>query len=134
MVSNLPPIQPPLPPSSGLNPSENPEENPQEIILEMEQFLKELRADIGPPQDVKALKKLLVKMENFLKSNKKEIYKIMEKQGYPVKGPFSISSEFNTAISTIQTYLKDPNDGSIDLLNEAITQMHYYMTHHDRPA
>ncbi|MCH9625828.1 MAG: hypothetical protein S4CHLAM123_10090 [Chlamydiales bacterium] len=65
MVSNLPSIQPPPPPSSGLNPSENPEENPQEIILEMEKFLKELRADIGPPQDVKALKKLLETIEQL---------------------------------------------------------------------
>ena len=106
--------------------------NSQEIILEMEQLEAQLRADMGPPLQQQKLEELLPKMEQFLEHNKEALYKIMESNGFPVNGPFSISTEFDTAISTLKNYLIHPNSGSIDLLNESITQMNFYLNHKNK--
>lgn len=112
----------------------NPPNDDQWIISQMENYEKELRADMGPPPNVEKLEKLLKQLEQFLEEHKNEIYKIMEKNGYPVSGPFSISAMYDSAVDALKNYLANPSEGggSLDLLNESITQMNFYFTNHNR--
>lgn len=99
----------------------------QAIIKQMQQYEAELRHDMGPPVNYVDLQRLLPQMENFLNQNKGALETIMEKNGYFIGGPFSISAEFEGAISSLKTYLSHPNGASLDLLNESITQINYYL-------
>ncbi|MCC5831808.1 MAG: hypothetical protein JJU12_02050 [Chlamydiales bacterium] len=122
MVGNISSTSPashfPEPPEKGAD------RKVQEELLKLE---KELRADMGPPVNEAGLEKLLPKMLHFLEHNKEALFKMMEKQGYPLSGPFSITAEFNSAIGAIHNYMEHPNLGSLDFLNESVTQINYYV-------
>lgn len=99
------------------------------IIDQMEQYEAQLRADMGPPANAAALQKLIPQMENFLEQNQGTLESMMGNNGFAMEGPFSITAEFESSISAIKAYLEKPNNASLDLLNESITQMNYYLTH-----
>ena len=117
-------------------PPPNPPNNDAQIIGQMQEYEAELRDAMGPPPQTARLQQLLVQMRDFMTKNQGAISDIMEKQGYPLTGPFSISSEFDTSISQIKIYLeninkKPPPHGALDLLNESVTQINFYFTHHN---
>lgn len=121
----------PIPPSSPYSSSSfSDEPNPSIVKAKLYELEEELRKDMGPPPSEEALEKLLPEIQKFLSNNKALIFKLMEENGYPKKGPFSITAEFNSTISAIKNYLYHPNSGSLDLINESITQINYYLTHH----
>ncbi len=122
MVSNIPPIGPNIPPSSpGKAEEPNGQADTTKLAQELLNLENELHSYLGPPLDIKALERFLPKLKEFLEENKKAIYSALEKKGWPIGGPFSISSEFDSAISAINAFMEKPNPGSADMVNESLT-------------
>jgi len=120
--------------TGGNYPYYQPSNNNQAIIQQMEEFEKELRADMGPPANVSALEALLPKIKDFMETNQQALYQIMENNGYSSTGAYNFVNEFDACINSINNFVKDPTGtGPIDLLNESITQINFYCTHKNVP-
>lgn len=129
MANTIPPT--PLGPSG---PYYSHQPDPNQLKNELIQFEQEIRHDIGPPLQEHALLQLMPKLENFLKDNKEALIKLMEKNGYPLHGPFSITTELNSAIGAIEDYIKHPNTGALYMTNESVTQLNFYLKHPYQPS
>lgn len=120
-------------PTGGASPYYQPPEHSDRWLIDtMNYFMTELRNEMGPPPHIMQLETLLPEMEAFLEKNKGAIYAFLQKMGYPTSGDFSVTNEFDTALKVIKTFLSDPKHTSVDLLNEAITQLHFYCTHSNK--
>ena len=65
-------------------------------------------------------------MKSFLENNKQEIKTKMESQG---ASEHTFNTFFNSTIHAIDFFMQDPNEASLDSINEWATQVHFLMTH-----
>jgi hypothetical protein len=69
-------------------------------------------------------------LETFMKDNRNALFSLSRAMGWDASGSLSEFAQFyNSTLHSIDNFLKHPNSGSADMLNEAATQLHWYITH-----
>lgn len=75
---------------------------------------------------------LLQKIEKFLDTNKQAIFQVCNQNGWrPSQGPGGgdgYENFFDGAINSINLFLQNPNGGTLDMINEQVTELHWFMT------
>jgi hypothetical protein len=69
-------------------------------------------------------------IEDFLDTNKTALFQDAAGQGWSPNGPVgsNFASFYSAALNSIHAFLQEPNVGSLDMVNEAVTQMHFLIT------
>ena len=123
-----------IPPISSNTSPFPPGDNPLE--QEMQNLIMSYRTSLvqwgnhASPASLEQLEDAARNLETFLKDNKNALFSLSQSMGWGKSGAFSEFVQFyNGALRSIDNFLQKPNSGSADLINEAVTQMHWYITH-----
>jgi hypothetical protein len=75
-------------------------------------------------------------IENFLDSNKTALFQDAAGQGWGPNGPTgsNFASFYSSTFNSIHNFLENPNPGSLEMVNEGVTQMHFLITNLSGPS
>jgi len=123
---------PPISSSSGFQPP-----FPDPLLVELGNRLSSFNRlaeawENDPTQgNLQALESCMTGLEGFLDQNKAALFQAAAAQGWGPKGP--TGSDFGVfyqgALNGINGFLEQPNQGSLTLINEQVTQMHWLLIH-----
>jgi hypothetical protein len=79
--------------------------------------------------NLQALESCMTGLENFLDSNKTALFQDAAGQGWGPNGPLgsNFATFYSSTLSSIQNFFENPNDGSLEMVNEGTTQMHFLL-------
>lgn len=80
------------------------------------------------PNSEDQIKSDMENIQKFLENNQSSILAACGANGWSAGSTFGPESMINSALSSITNFLQQPNGGSLDEVNEAITQLHFEMT------
>ena len=110
-----------------------------DLAKQLWNFVSELRVLIGEylkdpssPAILAKLETCMKSMQSFLEKNKSQLFTIMKNRGWPATGIDGFENFYDGALSSIHLFLEKPNDGSLDMVNEQTTQIHWLMTHNPK--
>jgi hypothetical protein len=123
---------PPISSSSGFPPP-----FPDPLLIELGNRLSSFSRlaeawDNDPTQgNLQALESCMTGLESFLDNNKTALFQAAAAQGWGTKGPAgsNFASFYQGALNGINGFLEHPNEASLTLVNEQVTQMHWLLTH-----
>ncbi|MBI2742408.1 MAG: hypothetical protein HYX48_00630 [Chlamydiales bacterium] len=116
-MGSIPPVSP-TPPNF---PSQPEGPSGQAIYNKLESFIEQYRTamqeymDQPSPKDPRAVEAVMEKIKKYLEKHEAAIEKLS-----PTCGQF-----LNSTISSINNFIEDPNPGSLDMVNEQLTQLHW---------
>lgn len=125
-MGSIPPISS-VPPSS---PTPSGQTMVQQIEDLIEQYRNLMQAYIDNPSqtNLDKLESCMKKIQAFLEKNHSKIDALADKLGWPTSGPNSPETFFEGTINSINNFLADPNSGSLNMVNEQLTQLHWLLT------
>jgi len=123
---------PPISSSSGFPPP-----FPDPLLVELGNRLSSFNRlaeawDNDPTQgNLQALESCMTGLEGFLDENKTALFQAAKAQGWGQGGGAGsdFASFYQGALNGINGFLEQPNQGSLTLINEQVTQMHWLLTH-----
>ncbi len=102
------------------------------LVTELRTLMGEYLKDPHSHALLEKLESCMKQMQSFLEKNKKQLFALLKGQGWPANGIDGYENFYDGALSSIHCFLEKPNDGSLDMVNEQTTQLHWLLTH--RPS
>ena len=99
---------------------------PAEQLQNLIDSLRKVLPDYPNSED--QIKTAMENINTFLDTNSSAILKQCAANGWPSGSSFGPSAMISSATTSISNFLQQPNPGSLDEVNEAITQLHFEMT------
>jgi hypothetical protein len=84
------------------------------------------------PENTKKIEDLIHKIMNFVEKHKKEIEALGQQMGWPADGVNGYDTFIDGALKSMENFLEKPNIGSLDMINEQLTQLHWLITNHHK--
>ncbi len=101
------------------------------FIAQYRELMEEWKNDPSP-ENTKKIDDLIHKIMNFVEKNKKAIEALGKQMGWPADGPDGYETFLDGALNSMKNFLENPNIGSLDMINEQLTQLHWLLTNHPK--
>jgi hypothetical protein len=101
------------------------------FIAQYRELMQEWKEDPSP-ENTKKIEDLIHKIMNFVEKHKKEIEALGQQMGWPADGVNGYDTFIDGALKSMENFLEKPNIGSLDMINEQLTQLHWLITNHHK--
>lgn len=124
-MGSIPPISS-TPPSYGSS---------NDWISQLQTLLNEYREDMKlymndpSAKNLDTLTKLLHQITNFINEHRSDIENQAKNEGWPSTGPDSVENYLEGTLRAIQGFEQEKKTSSLDLLNEQLTEVNWFMHH-----